>query len=312
MPQPSPTASPSIGPLQRTLGAMGAALIRAWITIFGRRIRKDEIPWLLGPVGPDQLSIGAKPYELVAEREGLTVEHGARGVGLVPDFLTLASDNFDPTSVHPEVRRFYEKTSEYDLEAWSESPFPGRLFLWLIVHTVSRAMNQLNFPIFGLDLSRGLVSDVLPMRNATGDLVHTGWLRRIRGSDRVVYTGFYSVGRVPLSPSACVKVAFPLPRGNATVLFEPGVDRSAGEPEHGRGRFTLASLGSRRFGDTGFYRVLESGPDHWRVLRFRTLHEYFWVYVDDEDVLRCDHLVRFFGLTILRLHYKMVRKREVE
>jgi len=61
---------------------------------------------------------------LVAAREGLTVEHGARGVGLVPDFMALGSDTFDPTSVHPEVRRFYEKTSDYDLEAWSESPTP--------------------------------------------------------------------------------------------------------------------------------------------------------------------------------------------
>ncbi|MBC8072093.1 MAG: hypothetical protein IAG13_27480, partial [Deltaproteobacteria bacterium] len=298
----------SMGPLQRALGAMGAALIRAWITIFGRRVRKDSIPWLLGPIGPDTLSIGARPYELVAEREGLTVELGAREAGLVPDFMALASARFDPTLVHPEVRRFYEKTGDYDLEAWSESPFPGRLFLWLIVNTVSRAMNQLNFPVSGLDLSRGMASEVLPMKDEHGRVVHTGWLRRARGTDRIIYTGFYSVARVPLSESKCVKVVFPLPRGNATVLLEPGVDRTGGEPAPGRGRLTLVSLGSRRFGDTGFYRVLETDSEHWRVLRFRTLHERFWVYVDDEDVLRCDHHVQLFGMTIVRLHYKMTRK----
>ena len=44
-----------------------------------------------------------------------------------------------------EVRRFYEETSRYHLEVWSHAPFPARLFLWLLVSTVSRTMNQLNF-----------------------------------------------------------------------------------------------------------------------------------------------------------------------
>jgi hypothetical protein len=59
------------------------------------------------------------------------------------------------------------------------------------------------------------------------------------------------------------------------------------------------------FGRSGFYRIVESGPDHWRVRNFKTLHELFHVYVDGEGVLRCDHKISFIGLTILRLHYKM-------
>jgi hypothetical protein len=254
---------------------------------------------LLGPIGPEG-PIGTRPYELVAEREGLTIDRSAASAGLVPDFAALASDTFDPALVHPEVRRFYEKTSDYELEAWSEAPFPGRLFLWLLVSTVSRTMNQLNFPIHGLDLSRGMGSEVLPLRDANGTAVHTGWLRRDRASGRVIYTGFYSIRHAPVSSRACVKVVVPLPRGNATVVLEPGNDRTQG--------FTLVSDGSRRFGDTGFYRVLEADDEHWRVLRFRSLHEHFSVYVDDHDVLRCDHRVRFLGMTIIRLHYKMTRK----
>ncbi len=288
---------------------MGAALIRAFIRLLGRRVRKDSVEWLLGPIGPSG-PIGTRPYELVAEREGLTIDRAAASAGLVPDFDQLASETFDPALVHPEVRRFYEHTSDYDLEAWSEAPFPGRLFLWLLVSTVSRYMNQLNFPIHGLDLSRGMGSEVIPLRDASGQAVHTGWLRRDRASGRVIYTGFYSVARVPESSSPCVKVVFPLPRGNATVLLEPGIDRTNGEPEPGCGRFTLVSHGERRFGDAGFYRVLEVDSDHWRVIKFRSLHEHFWVYVDEHDVLRCDHRVRFMGMTIVRLHYKMTRKRD--
>ena len=44
-----------------------------------------------------------------------------------------------------------------------------------------------------------------------------------------------------------------------------------------------------------------------RVWRVRTLRERFHVYVDDAGVLRCDHAVRFLGLPVLTLHYKMMR-----
>jgi hypothetical protein len=55
--------------------------------------------------------------------------------------------------------------------------------------------------------------------------------------------------------------------------------------------------------------MVEAGPDHWKVRYLRTLREYFHVYVDREGTLRTDHLVRFLGLTVLRLHYKMERTR---
>jgi hypothetical protein len=36
------------------------------------------------------------------------------------------------------------------------------------------------------------------------------------------------------------------------------------------------------FGRSGFYRIVESGPNHWRVRNFKTLHELFHVNVDGE------------------------------
>ncbi len=38
----------------------------------------------------------------------------------------------------------------------------------------------------------------------------------------------------------------------------------------------------------------------------KTLRETFCVYVDPKGVLRCDHAVRFLGLPVLKLHYKIV------
>jgi hypothetical protein len=61
-------------------------------------------------------------------------------------------------------------------------------------------MNQLNFPVFGLELSRGMASEVLPLRDAAGRTVHTGWYRRTVAGDRVVYTGFYTTVTPPGIP----------------------------------------------------------------------------------------------------------------
>jgi hypothetical protein len=285
-----------LGAIQAALGAMGAALIRLWLRLFGRTVLAGEAPWLVGPIGPDDGAIGDRPYDLVAAREKLTVDRKPEQAGLVPDFDVLAGPHFEVARVDPQVRHFYEATSRYRLEVWSHAPFPGRLFLWLLVSTVSRTMNQLNFPVTGMELARGMTSEVIPLRDEHGKTVMTGWLRRVAGDGRVVYTGFYMTEAPPGHPSRCVKVVFPLPRGNATVVLKPVLEN---------GRFRLIS-GGERFGDPGFYRVLQVGEGRFKVRYLRTLREYFTVYPDDEGVLRCDHEVRFLGVTMLRLHYKMM------
>jgi len=93
-----------------------------------------------------------------------------------------------------------------------------------------------------------------------------------------------------------VKVTFPC-RGSANVYLRPVA--------HPDGSFGLDSSGGA-FGRSGFYRVVDAGPDYWRVRNFTTLHELFRVYVDNEATLRTDHTVSFLGLTIIRLHYKMI------
>ncbi|MCU1278900.1 MAG: hypothetical protein JWM53_2446, partial [bacterium] len=99
----------------------------------------------------------------------------------------------------------------------------------------------------------------------------------------------------------CVKVVFPMPRGNATVVLRPELG-----PD---GSLVLDSSG-RRFGDAGFYRVQARGADRVHVWHIRSLKEHFHVYVDEHGVLRCDHAVKFLGLPVLRLHYKIVRRVE--
>jgi hypothetical protein len=307
---PLPLDQVRLGAAQALLGALGAALIRLWLRLFGRTVDVADTPWLAGPIGPSEGAIGDRPYEIVAEMENLTIDRKPERAGLVPDFDVLAGPRrpnvgrrrpgptWDVAAVDPEVRRFYEETSRYHLEVWSHAPFPGRLFLWTLVSTVSRTMNQLNFPVTGIELSRGMTSEVIPLRDTAGKTVYTGWLRRVAGIGRVIYTGFYATQKPPGHPSRCVKVVFPLPRGNATVVLKPVLEN---------GRFGLHSEGER-FGDPGFYRVLWLDERRLKVRYLRTLRERFAVYTDDEGVLRCDHLVSFLGITMLRLHYKMTTK----
>ena len=280
------------------IGALTAAGIRTWVRLTGKRIARREAPWLECPMGP-RGRIGGEFYARLAEQQRLHLLP-ARDHGLLPDFRRLAGAGFDPSRICPEVRDFYEHTACYRVEAWSEAPVLTRLFLWGLTKFVSRRMDQLNFPVSSLELAGGMTSEILPMVAASGERVYTGWLRRLAADGRVIYTGLYSTARPAAHPDPCVKVSFPLPLGSATVFLRPEA-----QPD---GSLKLISAGAR-FGDPGFYRMVEAGPDHWRVRYLRTLREVFHVFVDGRGVLRTAHEVRFLGLTVLRLHYKLERDR---
>jgi len=283
--------------IARIVAAIGASVINALIWLFGRTHRRADIAWLVGPMGGKQ--IGDAPYRDVAEAEGLTVERKAREGGLVPSFEQLASERFDPARTHPLVRDFYEHTTEFAMDVWSRSYFPMNIGLWLLVTTISRQVNQLNFPLSPLDTAHGMSSEIITLRKPDGTVRYTGWFRQLARQQRVLYTGFYMTESAPLEAGPCVKVVFPMPNGNATVILRPNIEAD--------GSFTLDST-SRRFGEAGFYRMVARGRERVRVWHVKRLKEQFRVYVDDDGTLRCDHAVTFFGLPVLRLHYKIVRR----
>jgi hypothetical protein len=281
--------------LSDRVGAAAAAAIRLWVRLTGRRVPKTAAPWLDCPMGPPG-RIGAEFYDDLARREGLRLLP-APDAGLLPSFNALGGPGFDPASVHPAIRNFYEHTARYRLEAWSEAGLWTRFFLWALTRFVSRPMDQLNFPVSSLELAGGMASRVLPMADpASGTRRYTGWLRRLAASGRVIYTGLYSVETPGAFRDPCVKVSFPLPYGSATVFLRPEA-----QPD---GSFRLISSGSG-FGGPGFYRMVETDAAHWRVRYIRTLREFFHVYVDGEGTLRTEHVVKFLGVTVLRLLYKM-------
>jgi hypothetical protein len=282
------------GRLHSAFGTLLAWGIEQFVKLIGHKIRPSEEPWLSCFLG-DAGRIGTGIYQRIADSEHLELRTPANA-GLIADFARLRGPGFDPELVHPRVRHFYEHAAAYHLEVWSEVYLAGRFFLWLLVEFLSTKMDQLNFPISSLEVAKGMTSEVVELVDgASGQLRYTGWLRRLKSSGRVIYAGIYSVSRVPNEENPCVKVTFPC-RGSANVYLRPVA--------HPDGSFGLDSSGSA-WGRSGFYRIVQSGAEHWRVRNFTSLHELFHVYVDADGVLRCDHKISFVGITILRLHYKM-------
>ena len=268
--------------------------IHLWVRLTGRLVRKSEAPWLAGPLGGRE-RIGTEIYSRVAQAEGL-IMRTPPNAGLLEHFNVLRGPTFNPDAVHPDIRHFYEHAAEYSLDVWSEVSLVGRFFLWLLVEFISRRMDQLNFPISSLEVAKGMTSEVVKLcKPGSGNLAYTGWLRRFRATGKVIYAGLYSVAQTPGEANPCVKVTFPC-FGSSNVYLRPCV--------YVDGTFGLVSTGAA-FGRSGFYRVVESGAEHWRVRNFTTLHEIFHVYADEDGVLRTDHEITFVGLTILKLHYKM-------
>src|SRR5207248_2624907 len=187
--------------------------IRQWVRLTGRRIARGKESWLDCPMGPPG-RIGAEFYDYLAQREHLQIR-SASDAGLIPDFDSLRGDGFDPDRVRPEIRDFYENTSRYRLDAWSEAALSTRFFLWAMTRA-SRRMDQMNFPVSSLELAGGMTNEVLPLVCPDGALYATGWLRRVSATGRVVYTALYSVQQPAGYPGPCVKVSFPLPRGSST------------------------------------------------------------------------------------------------
>lgn len=268
-------------------------LINLWLNVTGKSIYLNEHPWLRGPVSEGNV-IGEDFYTRFAQREGLKLEVPEKG-GLLPDFSVVTVDSLIPDSkLHSAVRNFYEQTVLYKMDVWGEWSSPIAIFAKILIRSISRKMNQMNIPLSPLETSHGMSSEVIQLKDpTTGEVRYTCWLRKTLKENRVVYAGFYTHCITP--KGTFVKVVFPLPKGNVTVLLKANVQEDGG--------VKLISAGSR-VGDAGYYRVLSINKDKVKTRRI-PLKESIHVFEDKEGVLRTDHEFRFWGMKFLHLHYKI-------
>lgn len=274
-------------------------ITQQWVKITGRRFDTQRDSWLVGPIG-DTALIRDKFFRDLATEEGLVIREDEAGSGLLDSFESLALTPEESLRLHPLVRDFYEQTTHYQFDVWSAWCGVFRPFGWLLAVLFSRRLQQLNLPLRSLQAAHGMKSSIVKLVDEdTGEPRWTVWYRILKSTNRVLYSGVYTTCTIPAKDERCLKVVFPLPNGNATVVMRREVLPN--------GALKLSSDG-KKFGDNGFYFTLtDHKGKHWA--RFvRSMHEWITVYVDDEKVLRADHHLSFFGLPFLKLHYKMRRK----
>ena len=279
-------------------GALVDWTTQRWVQATGRRVALDEYSWLEGPVG-DVDVIGTDFFARFADREGLTMVTDGPPRGLVEDFAAFAGPTCSPSQVDAQVVDFYEQTSEYEFDVWSEWRGGFRPFGSALAAIFSRRLQQLNVPLSPLDTSQGISTAVVQLVDAEGAVKQTAWVRETIASKRTLYAGSYSLCRAPGFDGPCIKVAFPLPNGSANVIMRP-----ESTPD---GSFTVRSSG-RSFGDPGFYFFVEAERGRGWARYLKALKEDIRVYVDPRGNLRADHNLRIWGATFLRLHYRMRRK----
>lgn len=267
---------------------------RAWWRLVGRRVDLNgQHRWLQAPVssGPD-VADGWILGE--AERLGATVPAPDPEAGLLPDLAALDGSGFRALDVHPAIHDFYARTAAWRMEVWSQwstlfAP-PGAA----ISRLFGQRLQQLALPVRPLDVAHGMVSRVIPLVDPEGAQLAAGWLRTLRSTGTYVFSGCYAVRALPGQQSPSVHVSFPLEEGNVQVFLKPscGPDRSL-----------LLRSGPGRFGSPGTYVLARHGGALYAARV--PLHETFHLYVDDEGVLRTDHILRLWSAQAVHLHYKL-------
>ena len=271
------------------------SLIYFWLNLTGKKLDPKSQKHLLGPMGMGQ-EIGEDYYKKLAERENLMVSEPA-DAGLMTNFDDVL-DHDDPyfSRVDSGVRDFYEQSARYYLEIWPKWIAPISWFARIIIKLISEEIMQLNIPLDSLETSYGMSSRIIKLKDDKGNLHYTCWLRKSEKMNKVVYAGFYSATKIDSEDYKYVRVVFPLPKGNVTVILKVEIQED--------GSVKLIS-NSGKYSKSGYFRIHQSK----RGLKYRKVpvHEMIHVFRDEKGVMRTDHFFSWWNLSFLKLHYKLIK-----
>lgn len=289
--------------INKTGGHLQDWFTQVWVKTTGRRFDPEKDAWLIGPIGDTDI-IGDKFIDVLAQQDNLQIVKNVESAGLLEAFEDLQLSLEERSRLNPKVVDFYEKTSKYNFEIWSEWKGVFKPFGWLLSVIFSKRLQQLNLPLSSLQSAKGIESNIIKLVDkGSGQSKWTVWYRILKSTNNVIYSGVYTTCEVPNIPGKLLKVVFPLPNGNATVIMRKEILLD--------GSLKLTSDG-RKCGDNGFYFTLtDHKGKHWT--RFvKSMYEWIRVYVDEDNILRADHNLHFYGFPFLNLHYKMTEKQKSE
>ncbi|MGZ8178346.1 hypothetical protein ACXVUM_10485 [Williamsia sp. SKLECPSW1] len=280
----------------RGIGARIDLSTRLFWRALGRPIdpTSTQDAWLAAPHNPSGNHGDAWLDEFASQG---VVDAPARA-GLFDDMSALDGPGFRADGLDGLVRDFYEQTSAWSMDVWSQwNPLfaPGGAF---ITRYFGRRVRQLALPTSPLSVSRGMTSDVRVVRDGDGGRLGAAWLRTLVSDGSPVYSGFYGLQIPPGADDGQphVRVAFPLEMGAVQVFLRPSVTAGGG--------LRLVSRSQTFGGDGAYISVVHRG--RWFAAR-APLREEFVVYPDGEYTVRTDHRLAVGPLTALRLHYRLAR-----
>jgi len=281
------------------IGHLQDWITQLWVKATGRRFNPENDKWLICPIGDTDIIKDKFVYE-IAQKENLEIQQNINNSGLLETFNDLELTTEEKKLIHPKVIDFYERTSNYNFEIWSEWCGFFKPFGWLLSVIFSRRLQQLNLPLSSMHSAKGIQSHIIKLIDKLNNKPKwTIWYRILKSTNNVIYSGIYTTCSIPNSEGKFLKVVFPLPNGNAMVIMRKEILKD--------GSLKLSSDG-HKFGDNGFYFTLTDHKGKFWTRFVRSMHEWITVYVDDENVLRADHNLQFYGFPFLNLHYKMTQK----
>ena len=134
--------------------------------------------WLDAPIH-DGETIGDAWLQQAAAAYGGVVREQEKGAGLLPGMALLDGPDFRAAELRPEVRDFYEHTSEWRMEVWTQWNLLFQPGGELISRYFGRRVQQLALPTRPLDVALGMDSRVATIVDAEGSQRAAGWLRTL-------------------------------------------------------------------------------------------------------------------------------------
>jgi hypothetical protein len=274
-----------------------AALFRdAQVSLLAERVRAEDLPFVV-PREARYRYVGTGYVRQLAEVLGGQYVADAADVGIVASLDELAGPGFDPATVDPRVREFYEHTTRFRLDIiprWRLWVRPGYLLYRAVV---ARPLGQANVPMNQRETQRGIRSRIdtitLPDQNV---VAVRGWIRSFTDTDEPIYVGIYTTYRH--DGRGYVSVGFPVPQGSFTATLQP---------RHRAGGGLILTSRSDLDHPGHYLTYIDAASRELTALAVHGFAEQLDVYLHDGQ-LRAEHAFSVFGLPFLVLHYRMHRK----
>lgn len=230
-----------------------------------------------------------------ADRRGLA---GDPVSGEVDRFSIYDRPGFDSGSVHPEVRRFYERTGEYDLE-YRTRWHPGFRLGAALAAVLTSRLEQLNLPGRNDGRTRELESELAAVSRAVDPRGSRVWTRT-DPDGRAVFVAIYTTHT--RREVTYANVAVPLPGSNLSTVLRPvhdgaGVRFTTRGPGEG-GLYLVTPVGAVQLPMAQRFRVLPADSAEGRDLRAPT---------EDTD-LAAAHEMWLCGRQFLTVRYRIRRR----